>query len=118
MIALLQQHAPSWLVQMPALLSTAELEELQRRTAGVTRERMLRELAEALEVITVERPLVLVLEDLHWSDVSTLDLLSMLARRQERARLLIIGTYRPVEVLTRDHPLKGSQAGVAAAWAV
>src|SRR6185503_6391197 len=69
--------------------------------------RMLRELAEALEVITTERPLVLVLEDLHWSDVSTLDLLSMLARRQEAARLLIIGTYRPVEVLTRDHPLKG-----------
>ena len=68
---------------------------------------MLRELAEALEVITAERPLVLILEDLHWSDVSTLDLLSMLARRQETARLLIVGTYRPVEVLTRDHPLKG-----------
>ena len=83
-IALLRQHAPSWLVQMPSLLSTEQLEELQRRTAGVTRERMLRELAEALEVITAERPLVLVLEDLHWSDVSTLDLLSMLARRQER----------------------------------
>src|SRR5262249_43624503 len=67
---------------------------------------MLRELAEALEVITAEHSLVLVLEDLHWSDVSTLDLLSVLARRQERASLLIIGTYRPVEVLTRDHPLK------------
>jgi predicted ATPase/3-dehydroquinate dehydratase len=92
---------------MPSLLSTTELAALQRRTAGVTRERMLRELAEALEVITAEHPLVLVLEDLHWSDVSTLDLLSMLARRQERARLLILGTYRPVEVLTRDHPLKG-----------
>ena len=105
-VALLHQHAPSWLVQLPSLLSTTELEELQRRTAGVTRERMLRELAEALEVITAERPLVLVLEDLHWSDVSTLDLLSMLARRQEAAQLLIVGTYRPVEVLTRDHPLK------------
>ena len=106
LIALLQQQAPSWLVQMPALLNPTELEGLQRRTAGVTRERMLRELAEALEVITVERPLVLVLEDLHWSDVSTLDLLSMLARRQERARLLIIGTYRPVEVMVHGHPLK------------
>jgi predicted ATPase len=106
-IAVLRQHAPSWLVQMPSLLSTEQLEELQRQTAGVTRERMLRELAEALEVITAERPLVLILEDLHWSDVSTLDLLSMLARRQEMARLLIVGTYRPVEVLTRDHPLKG-----------
>ena len=106
-IAVLRQHAPSWLVQLPSLLSTEQLEELQRRTAGVTRERMLREFAEALEVLTAERPLVLVLEDLHWSDVSTLDLLSMLARRQETARFLIVGTYRPVEVLTRDHPLKG-----------
>jgi predicted ATPase len=109
LIEMLQQHAPSWLVQMPALLDHEELEALQRKTIGVTRERMLRELAEALEVITAERSLVLVLEDLHWSDVSTLDLLSMLARRQEQARLLVIGTYRPVEVLTRDHPLKGSK---------
>ena len=108
MIALLRQQAPSWLVQMPALLSTAELEELQRRTAGVTRERMLRELAEALEALTAERALILRLEDLHWSDYSTLDLLSVLARRQEAAQLLILGTYRPVEVLTRDHPLKAS----------
>lgn len=106
-IALLRQQAPTWLVQLPALLNTVELEELQRRTAGMTRERMLRELAEALEVVTRERPLVLVLEDLHWSDVSTLDWLAYVARRQERARLLVIGTYRPVEVLTRDHPLSG-----------
>ncbi len=106
-IPLLHQYAPSWLVQMPSLLSAAELEELQRRTAGVTRERMLRELAEALEVVTQQQPLVLVLEDLHWSDVSTLDLLSLLAHRQEPAGLLILGTYRPVEVLTREHPLKG-----------
>jgi len=48
-----------------ALLSTAELEELQRRTAGVTRERMLRELAEAVEAITLEHALLLWFEDLH-----------------------------------------------------
>ena len=112
LIELLKQHAPTWLVQMPALLNTAELETLQRKTQGTTRERMLRELAEALEVVTREQPLVLVLEDLHWSDVSTLDLLSMLARRNEPARLLILGTYRPVEVLTRDHPLKGIKQGL------
>ncbi|MGH8582236.1 MAG: AAA family ATPase, partial [Gammaproteobacteria bacterium] len=105
-IALLRQQAPSWLVQMPALLSTVDLEELQRRTAGVTRERMLREFAEAVEALTAERALILRVEDLHWSDYSTLDLLSVLARRQEVARLFIIGTYRPIEVLTREHPLK------------
>ena len=42
-----------------------------------------------------EQPLVLVLEDLHWSDAATLDLLAWLARRREPARLLLIGTYRP-----------------------
>ena len=92
---------------MPALLSAAELETLQRKVAGATRERMLREMAEAMEVLTVERPLVLWLEDLHWSDYSTLDWLAFVARRREPARLLVIGTYRPVEVIAREHPLKG-----------
>ena len=107
LIALLRQYAPTWLLQMPALLSEAEREELQHQVQGTTHERMLREMAEVVEMITAERPLVLWLEDLHWSDYSTLELLSVLARRQEQARVLVLGTYRPVEVLVRDHPLKG-----------
>src|SRR5439155_14250614 len=106
LVELLNQHAPSWLVQMPALLSPAELETLQRKVAGATHERMLREMAEAVEALTAERPLVLWLEDLHWSDYSTLDWLSYLARRREPARLLVIGTYRPVEAIVREHPLR------------
>jgi len=43
---------------------------------------------------------------LHWSDVSTLDWLTCVARRQELARLLVLGTYRPVDVMVREHPLK------------
>jgi predicted ATPase len=101
----LSQHAPTWLAQLPTLLSAAEQEALQKRVLGTTRERMLRELAQALEVLSAERTLVLVLEDLQWADVSTLDLLAVLARRREAARLLVIGTYRPVEVLGKDHPL-------------
>jgi predicted ATPase len=106
LMEVLHQHAPTWLVQMPALLSAAELEALQRKMSGATRERMLREMAEALEVLTAERGLVLWLEDLHWSDYSTLDLLASLARRLEKARLLVLGTYRPVDVIVREHPLK------------
>ncbi len=104
--AILAQYAPTWLVQMPSLLTTDEFAALQNKTAGATRTRMLRELAEAIEAVTAERPLVLVLEDLHWSDVSTLDWLVFIARRREAARLLVFGTYRPVEVLAREHPLK------------
>ena len=73
LIAVLDQYAPTWLVQLPSLLSATELKTLQRKTQGATRGRMLRELAEAIEVMTAERPVVLRLEDLHWSDVSTLD---------------------------------------------
>jgi DNA-binding winged helix-turn-helix (wHTH) protein len=106
LIELLAQQAPTWLVQMPALLSAAELEALQRKVLGATQGRMLREMAEAVEALTAERALVLWLEDLQWSDVSTLEWLSALARRRERARLLVIGAYRSVDVIVREHPLK------------
>ena len=50
--------------------------------------------------------MILVLEDLHWSDYSTLDLIAYLARRRDAARLMVIGTYRPVDVILGEHPLK------------
>ena len=100
----LRRHAPAWLVQLPGLLEPAECEALERRLGATTRERMLREIA-AL-VAALPAPLVLVLEDLHWSDHPTLELLSTLAQRRDPARLLFIGTYRPVDVTVRNHPLR------------
>jgi predicted ATPase len=50
--------------------------------SGATRERMLREMGEALDALTADVPLVLILEDLHWSDYSTLDLISYLATQR------------------------------------
>jgi len=105
LVELLRQQAPSWLLQMPALLSAAEQEALQRRCGGTTRERMLRELAEAMETLTIACPLVLVLEDLHWSDYATLDWLAFVARCRVPARLLVLGTYRPADALLRAHPV-------------
>lgn len=109
LIAVLRQYAPTWLVQMPSLLPEAELEIVQRKVQGATRERMLREFAEAIEVLTVETLLVLLLEDLHWSDYATIDLLSLLARRREAARLLVHGTYRPADLVMSGHPLKAAR---------
>jgi hypothetical protein len=74
---------------------------------------MLWEMAEALEALTAERTLVFVLEDLHWSDHATLDLLTYLAQRREPARLLLLGTYRPVEVIVRRHPLRAVTQALA-----
>ena len=48
---------------------------------------------------------MLVLEDLHWSDPSTIDLLDALARRREPARLLVVGTYRRGEAVAQQHPV-------------
>ena len=103
----LAQHAPTWLVQMPSLVAAGELRGLEQRAQAASRDRMLRELTEALEALAVDAPLILRLEDLHWSDVSTLDWLAFLGRRAERARLLVLGTYRPSVVLAKEHPLKG-----------
>ena len=61
---------------------------------GSTRSRMLREVLEALDAVCAAVPLVLVLEDLHWADDSTLDLVAALLRRREDARLLLLGTFR------------------------
>src|SRR5439155_17522730 len=71
-----------------------------------TRERMLREMGDASDVLAADLPLVLILEDLHWSDYSTLDLISYLARQRQAAQLMLIGTYRTVELIVRGHPLK------------
>lgn len=105
-IETLRKHAPTWLAQMPWIVADSKGDESQQRP-GTTRERMLREMAEAVEALTAESPLILVLEDLHWSDYSTLDLISYLARRREPVRLMLVGTYRPVEVILNEHPLKG-----------
>ena len=50
-------------------------------------------------------PVLLVVEDLHWSDSSTRDVLSFLARNARTERLAVIGTYRTDE-LNRRHPLR------------
>src|SRR5262245_33651660 len=105
-IRVLKTHAPTWLVQLPWLEDCGDREASPRALLGVTKERMLREMAEAVETVTATTPLLLVLEDLHWSDYSTLDLVGMFARRQEAARLLVIGSYRSVDVIVKGHPLR------------
>jgi predicted ATPase len=105
-LAVLKQYAPTWGVHLPAYQSATEREALQRHVQGATSECMLREIVEALEVLTAVQPLVLLLEDLHWSDMATLDLLAWLARRRQPARLLLVGTYRPVDLIVRQHPLR------------
>ena len=80
--------------------------ELQSKVSGASQQRMLREMADALEQLSIQRPLVLTFEDLHWSDPSTITLIDLIARRTERARLMIVATHRPVAILPGEHPLR------------
>ena len=114
LVAALRRAAPTWLVQLPLLLEASELATLQHQVHGASRDRMLRELVDALLLLTAERPLALVLEDLHWSDPSTAEWLAYVARRPDRLRLLVLGTCRPAEVIARGHPLRQIVQGLAA----
>lgn len=103
---ILSAHAPSWLAQMPALWPRSERSALEAR-GRTTRERMMRELTLAIEAIAADVPLLLKLEDIHWSDTSTLDWLAHVARRPESARLMAIATFRPADAAAAKVGLSG-----------
>jgi DNA-binding winged helix-turn-helix (wHTH) protein/predicted ATPase len=113
-VDVLRTHAPMWLLQLPSLVSTSVYEALSRELSGATKERMLREMGDALEILTADVPLVLILEDLHWSDYSTLDLISYLATQRQAAQMMLIGTYRPAELILSGHPLKAVKSELLA----
>jgi DNA-binding winged helix-turn-helix (wHTH) protein/DNA-binding CsgD family transcriptional regulator/tetratricopeptide (TPR) repeat protein len=96
--------APAWAAQM------AELRTEQRESPplpiDVARSRMVREGANLLEALAAEQPLLLVLEDLHWADFATVDLLSALCRRRSASKLMLIVTYRNEELGSARHPLQ------------
>jgi DNA-binding winged helix-turn-helix (wHTH) protein/tetratricopeptide (TPR) repeat protein len=105
LVTLLRDVAPTWLLQLPWLTSALERDALRRELAGVGPERMLRELGELLDRCTEHRPLLLVTEDLHWSDRATIQLIDYIARRRGRARLMWLATFRLAEVIASSHPL-------------
>jgi len=102
----LHRYAPTWLMQMTSVLTSEDKDKLSQEVFGATSSRMLREAAEFFESISSEFPLILVIDDLHWSDFATLDLISLLGRRHAPARLFVIATYRPVDVTLARHPVR------------
>ena len=104
----LRSHAPMWCLQLPSAFGSSDTHtELQQETIGATKDRMLRELGDALAELTASIAVVLVLEDLHWADTPSIDLLRYLCQRVPDQRLLVVGTLRPEDVERRDHPLRG-----------
>ncbi|HYM35020.1 MAG TPA: AAA family ATPase, partial [Steroidobacteraceae bacterium] len=98
--------APTWTMQMPWLIEEADRDNLLREVAGAHPDRMVREMRELMDRFTENRPLIFVLEDLHWSDRGTLHMMEHFVRRPRPVKLLWIATYRLTQVIAEEHPLR------------
>lgn len=89
----LARLAPAWLVQLPGLATEAAA-DLRHEVIVATPHRMARELCDALDALARKSPVVILLEDIHWADQATLDLLQALASRKLRSKLMVVATLR------------------------
>jgi predicted ATPase len=92
----LSRMAPAWLATGRERGAEA-IPSAQKKTLG--------DLCGALEALAAEKPLILVFEDLHWADDSTLHLISALARRRAQAKLMVLATFCPQPSSSED-PVK------------
>ncbi|HEX2180121.1 MAG TPA: AAA family ATPase [Actinomycetota bacterium] len=104
LVGTVSRFAPNWLLEMPWLVDDDELGKLAARTVGNTRARMLREFVEVVRAVSQLHPFLLVVEDLQWSDPSTLDALNALVRSGPAARLLVVCSCRTAGGDAEDNP--------------
>ena len=105
-ITLLRKHAPTWCLQFPAVFSSGAMDQMLREATGATKDRMVRELGDALAALTTESPVLLLLEDMHWTDPASVDTLRHLAERAHGQRLLLVVTARPEDIERNNPTLK------------
>ena len=103
-VRVLRRYAPAWLDHLPELSTPASRGPVATR-ADETRQHMLHGLVSAIDALAAAVPLILVFEDVHWSDDSTVDLLNLLALRPEPARVLVLCTLRLGDALAQAHPI-------------
>jgi predicted ATPase len=97
--------APTWYAQIvPLAAEDPTFARVLQQAKAASQERLKRELAAFLAEMSRLRPLLLFLDDLHWADASTVDLLAYVGGRCAESRLLLVLTYRPTDLLLRKHP--------------
>ena len=95
-VALMRSTAPSWLAHLPDLASAEEVEAARRCSEGATQSRAMEEMFALLRALG---PVVWVLEDLHWADEATLELVSLVAENVALEDFSLIGTVRLAEAV-------------------
>ncbi len=104
--AIAAPEGTAWLTELQALVENKAI----RADSGMQQQNLFEQYARVLQDVSRRVPLLLVLDDLQWADRSSIDLLFHLGRRLKGHRVLIVGTYRPTEVMlgwnVERHPLE------------
>ena len=101
---LMRTVAPTWYMQIATATVTAVGAETREPIPVASQDRMKRELAALLEDVSHRAPLVWYIDDLHWADVSTIDILNYVAGHFEGMRVLIVTCFRPSDMALSKHP--------------
>ena len=112
---MMKQCAPGWYVQVaPVSAEDSSAARLLADTRSGSAERLMREMGALLQELGRSRPVVLFLDDVHWADVSTVDLLGYLAPKLAQLRVLVLVTYRPTDLTVAKHPFLRLKADLSA----
>jgi predicted ATPase len=99
--------APTWYVQLaPLVADDSSFARVREEASAASQERLKRELASLFQEVARLQPLVLFLDDMHWADASTVDLLAYVGGRCATLRLLLILSYRPSDLLVGQRSLQ------------
>ncbi len=100
--------APTWygLVAQDSVITSSSGEPREAAPA-TSQERMKREFSALCQELSRSQPLILFIDDLHWADISTIDILNYVAGRFSEVRLLALGSFRPSDMALRGNPFLG-----------
>ncbi|PWT81384.1 MAG: hypothetical protein C5B57_10570 [Blastocatellia bacterium] len=102
----LKQLAPTWHVQVAPLgLENSSADRMRLDVRSVSQQRVKREIRAFFEEVSRQTAVILFLDDMHWADAATVDLLAYITGCFETMRLLIITTHRVSELLLAGRPL-------------
>jgi predicted ATPase/DNA-binding CsgD family transcriptional regulator len=106
---LMKRAAPLWYMQVIPKPTERSAGDSAPEVAPISQERLKREFVTFLQEVSQSRPLVLFIDDMHWADVSTVDLLGYTGAKLESLPVLIIATYRPSDLFPAKHPFSTVQ---------
>jgi DNA-binding winged helix-turn-helix (wHTH) protein len=110
---LMKLTAPTWYVQVAPLWATASpsFAQVLADAKAASGERLKREFCTFLAELSNVRPVVLFLDDAHWADASTVEVVAHLAKKLPSMRVLVVLAYRPTEMWLARHPFPAVRQG-------